>query len=269
MAANQWGKINRFIILLFSDTFLISLALITAFLVRFDFNIPFKYSVTLEKTILIMVVISIVCFYIFGLYHSVLRYASVKDFIRILQSVTLSSLIFATIIFFIPRFYYPRSILIINWLLNILFIGSLRFSIRIFRGILHGRALEGKRTLIIGAGDAGEKLLREIMDNEILEYNPIGFIDDDPVKLGKQIHNIKVLGTSDKLNNIVNNQGIEQILIAIPSAPGRIIRKIIKQCEESNVSFKTIPGIGDLIDGKVNINEIRDIKLEDLLRRVP
>ncbi len=269
LMAVQWERRSKQFILAFADLILVSTALTTSYLLRFDFNIPFQSQIILKKTLLILIIIRLVCFYFFSLYQGVLRYASVRDLIKIVQAISLGSLIFAAIVYFIPRYSYPRSIIIMDWLLAIALISMERFSIRIFRGIFHVKIGDGKRALIIGAGDAGEKLLREILENQILEYNPIGFIDDNPEKIGKQIHNIKVLGNTNSLHQIVKEKDIEQVLIAIPSAPGKIMRKIIKQCEEANISFKTIPGIGDLVDGKVHVSQIRDVNVEDLLRRPP
>ena len=125
------------------------------------------------------------------------------------------------------------------------------------------------RVLIIGAGDAGEKILREIMENYTLNYKVVGFIDDDAGKQGQTIHGIPVLGTVERLPAIVKRANIQQILIAVPSANGDQIRRIVEACQKSETSYKILPGIGDLIDGRVSVKLLRDISYEDLLGRSP
>jgi FlaA1/EpsC-like NDP-sugar epimerase len=125
------------------------------------------------------------------------------------------------------------------------------------------------RVLIVGAGDAGEKILREIMENNSLNYEVVGFIDDDAQKQGRTIHGIRVLGTVERLPKILKRETIHQILIAVPSANGDQIRRIVKTCQQCNVSYKILPGIGDLIDGRVSVKLLRDISYEDLLGRSP
>jgi FlaA1/EpsC-like NDP-sugar epimerase len=126
-----------------------------------------------------------------------------------------------------------------------------------------------KNVLIIGAGDAGEKILREIFENNQLHYKVIGFIDDDPQKKGRSIHGIPVLGNLEKITSILEKEDVKEILIAIPSANGDQIRNIVETCKDCDVSYKILPGIGELIDGRVSIKILRDISYEDLLGRPP
>jgi len=125
------------------------------------------------------------------------------------------------------------------------------------------------KVLIVGAGDAGEKILREIMYNNTLNYNVVGFVDDDMEKQGLTIHGIRVLGTVERLPKILKREIIQQILIAVPSAKGDQIRRIVDVCQKCNTSYKIMPGIGELIDGRVSVKFLRDISYEDLLGRSP
>jgi FlaA1/EpsC-like NDP-sugar epimerase len=123
--------------------------------------------------------------------------------------------------------------------------------------------------LIIGAGATGEKILREILENYQLQYRVIGFIDDDPEKQGRSIHGIRVIGNVEKIEQILKKEDVQEILIAMPSARGDQIRRVVEACKDSNVSYKTLPGMGELIDGRVSVKVLRDISYEDLLGRPP
>ncbi len=124
-----------------------------------------------------------------------------------------------------------------------------------------------KRVLIIGAGAAGEKMLREIFDNYQLHYDVVGLIDDDQKKMGRSIHGISVLGSVGDLPDIVENKDIEEVLISIPSASGEQMRHIVDICKSCNVLYKTLPGMGEIIDGRVSLKALRDVRYEDLLGR--
>ncbi|MFQ5842250.1 MAG: polysaccharide biosynthesis protein, partial [Thermodesulfobacteriota bacterium] len=172
---------------------------------------------------------------------------------------------------------FSRSVFIIDFLLTLIFVAGFRLSIRLyfssFKGsignLLHRRNQELKRILIIGAGDAGEGLFREIDENPSLGFAVAGFLDDDQKKRGLRIHGIPVLGTTDDVQWICGEKEIDEILIAVPSASGEEMRRIAKGCERTGLRYKTIPGIPDLINGKVSIKALRDVSYEDLLRRKP
>jgi FlaA1/EpsC-like NDP-sugar epimerase len=126
-----------------------------------------------------------------------------------------------------------------------------------------------KRVLIVGAGDAGEKILREIFDNRQLNYKVIGFIDDDPQKQNRTIHGMPVLGYIEDLTMILDKREVDEVLIAIPSATGEQMKRVVNICKENGVSYKTLPGIGELIDGRVSVKALRDVSYQDLLGRPP
>jgi len=126
-----------------------------------------------------------------------------------------------------------------------------------------------KNLIIIGAGDAAEKLVREINDNSMMKYNIVAFVDDDKSKIGKHIHGISVLGRIDELNDIIAKNKVDEILIAIPSAHGKEMRKIIEICDSTKIPYKTLPGLGEIINGKISIKTVRDISYIDLVGRPP
>jgi len=188
-----------------------------------------------------------------------------------------SSLIIITVVLMLSRFHgFSRSIFVIDAVFSLILIAGIRLVIRLLLSTttfsLNNNGIiinEHKKMIIIGAGDAGEKVVREIYDNPKMKYRVVGFVDDDKNKLGKQIHGIKVLGRIDELKEVVKKEGVDEILIAAPSAVGKDMRRIVEICDATKIPYKTLPGMGEIIDGKVSIKTIRDISYKDLLGRPP
>jgi FlaA1/EpsC-like NDP-sugar epimerase len=271
---------NRYLLL--ADLFLIAAAPILSFIIRLD-TIRFQryYSACLVFITLALLVKPFI-FYLFGLYKRLWRYASIDEALSItwavsLSSVTVTALIFGVCLPFGIIKSFPRSVPIIDWLLSILLIGGLRFSFRLLpraKSSRKGMALREpaevqRRILIIGAGDAGAMLVREMQTNPGLGLLPVGFIDDDPAKLGMRIHNVPVLGTRNDIPDIVRQDDIDEAIIAMPTVPGKVIREIMAICKDARVKFRTIPGIYELLNSTVTVSQIREVRLEDLLRREP
>jgi FlaA1/EpsC-like NDP-sugar epimerase len=276
---------RNFVLILAADILLVAFAWYFAYLLRFNFEIPVPSRGLLIRVLPIIVLIKIVTFYFFDLYRGMWRYTSLTDFFDIIKAASVSSLLVVAVILYTHRFVgFARSIFIIDWGLTIFLISGLRLSIRLYfwlgsgdeKARLNlkrffklglGRKGEAKRLLIIGAGDAGEKIFREIQDNPKLQYNVIGFLDDDTEKVGMQLHGVPILGTTSEINPISSKMKADEVLIAIPSVSGKQMRSIISSCEETGIPFKTVPGIGELINGKVSVKAIRDVSYEDLLGR--
>jgi len=180
-----------------------------------------------------------------------------------------SSLVIMAPIYFLRVAGYPRSVFIIDWALVILLTGGLRFALRALKETTPLFKPAGKRLLIVGAGDAGDMLLREIKKNKSLEYNPVGFVDDDPNKAGVKIHGVPVLGRAQDIPKLISSRGVEEIIIAIPSATGSQMRRIFGYCRESKAKFMTIPPLKEIIGGEVHFNQVREVRMEDLLGREP
>lgn len=261
------------ILLVACDTILISLAIMLAFRIRFpDFmNVP-NY-IAFSKYFLMFVIIKVVSYYLLGLYGGIWKYAGLSDALRIFYAVTIGSMATASFMFFtqvpqIPRIsLIPRSVMVIDWFLNLLFVSSLRFLPRIRKDFTKKPVQENKRLLIVGAGDTGEIVLREINKHPELGYNAIGFIDDDPEKLGRSIHGLKVLGSRKDIAGIVVSKKIDQIIIAISSASGEAIRQIVNNCQKLKVDIKIVPEISKIVSGTMTISDFKDVKPEDLLGR--
>ena len=169
---------------------------------------------------------------------------------------------------------FPRSVLIIDWLLSIFLIGGTRFTIRLIADNVSTvsssiRNKQAKRSLIIGAGDAGALVVRELQKNPDLNLTPVGFLDDNPAKLKQQIHGIPVVGTLADIGKVLEHRKIEEVIIAIPSSSGKVVRMIADVCRLRGIPFRTMPGLYELIGGKVSINRLREVDITDLLRRQP
>lgn len=271
-------KNPKFYLVLFGDVLLLLLAHITAYLFRFEFSLAPDRLQQIRETIIWLVPLKLVVFFFFGLYRGMWRYTSIRDFWLIAQATIVSSLLTMATMLFLNRFQgYSRAVFILDGVLTFLLIGGLRMIIR-SSFILYAKTrkdvsfpikIHFKKVLIIGAGDAGEKILREIIENYQLHYKVIGFVDDDPLKKGKSIHGFRVLCGVDDLEEILGIEEVQEILIAVPSASGDQIRRIVEACQRCAVSYKIIPGIGELIDGRVSVKALRDISYEDLLGRKP
>ena len=262
---------KRRLLVLVCDSLLISLALCLAFLFRFDFTIPPQQLGLFWECLIVVLIVKPLVFVVIGFYNSLWRYASVQDAVEILKGVTLASFMAVCTIFFLRQFTpIPRSIFVLDWFLLFALLAGSRLIWRIWReSFVVGRSCEGPRTLIIGAGEAGSLLLKEIRRQPHAAYNVIGFVDDDIEKKGMKLHGVPVLGVAKQLKHIIVANEIEDVIIAMPSADGKTIRSIVDSCKNANVTFKTLPSIGELIDGTLTVSQIKKVEIEDLLGRKP
>lgn len=273
----QYRDLRR-IVLVINDIVCISLAFLSAIYLRFEALEPHHYSFFLWM-VPASLPFALAIFSLLGLYRRSVRYASIPDLMAIVigvTAVTVLKLVFALIT---PGMWYSRAVLVMDWMLGTVFLGASRMLPRIMlniaeieplRTLIYGKAKNPpRRVLIFGAGRAGESVVREIRRNENLPYEICGFLDDDPQKLGKIIHGVEILGNRKMLKSIVDEHTIDEIFIALPSAPGEEIREIMRLCRGSKVRFKTLPGMQELIEGKLLSMQLRDISVEDLLRRPP
>lgn len=273
---------NAFIIII-ADIILLACALYAAYQIRFEFNVPDVFLLGFKMILPVVIIIKLSIFSYFDLYRGMWRYTGVSDLFNILKSSVISTILIVTIVVYSNRFYnFSRSIFIIDWCLTFIFISGFRLGIRFYfensetsfrdtvRSIgqlINQKPGDEKRLIIIGAGDAGEKIYREIHNNTSLKYRVVGFLDDHPSKKGKKIHGIPVLGPVEEVKDVSEVVNADELLIAIPSANADQMRKIVEHCRESGLQFKTIPGYGELINGKVTVNLIRDVAYRDLLGR--
>jgi FlaA1/EpsC-like NDP-sugar epimerase len=240
----------------------------TAFHLRFDARPPEWALAAFWQTLPWLVAIRAVSFVPFRLYEGLWRYTSIYDLQALIGGVTTSSIVFyAFTQTALGPERYPRSILVIDAGLLVLMLGGVRLTRRLYTEF--GQRRSGKRVLIFGAGDAAELIVRDMKTNRQFPYQPVGFIDDDPRKVGSRIHGVPVLGTRDDIPSILKEHKPDEVLIAIPRADPAVIRSIVRVFEPFKISIKTLPNLHDLIDGKVEIGQIRNLSVEDLLARAP
>ncbi len=213
-----------------------------------------------------LVAIRIFVFIPFRLFEGMWRYTSLRDLLNIVAAVSLSSYAYYGVLRWgLDAAVYPPSVYLLDWLLLIAFMGGIRLVRRTHREL--ARLVPDKRVLVYGAGDAGEMIVRDMRQNDL--YEPMGFIDDDPAKVGRRIHGVKVLGTRDALPAIMVNQKPDAVIVAIPRARPSTVREIVRALEPYKVPIQTLPSLPDLIDGRVTVSQIRTLAVEDLLERVP
>ena len=268
---------SNFWIVFFGDAILVGLAYYFAYYLRFDGNIPARELANWMNTVVWIVPLKLVCFFFFGLYEGMWRYTGIYDLENLIKACVISSGVIVFILVLKVRFEgFPRSVFVIDLMLTFLFLSGVRVGIRLFLG--SGRDMSGfwvfgrkdqdkKRVLIAGAGGAAEKLVREIKDNPAIKYDVAGFLDDDKNKQKQTIHGIPVLGLLDEAKKISEKQEIDEIIIAISAASAREMRRIVGLCEATGIPCKTIPGVGELIEGKVSVKSIRKVRYEDLFGR--
>ena len=264
---------KRRLLVFLVDVILIVVAYVAAFLLRFDFSIPADQWTIFLKGLWIVLAIKPLVFLVSGLYRNLWRYASLHDAMEIFKVITISSVMAVFTVMYVRHFdSFPRSIFILDWFLLFSLVSASRLVWRIYREMYYlplKASGSGKKTLIVGAGEAGSMLLKEMRKQHGSEYNIIGFVDDDRQKQGMMLHRVPVIGTIDHLKGLVRKHKIEEIVVAIPSAHGKMLRRIVGACEKAKVAVKTIPGITDIITGKIAISQIKDVDIEDLLGREP
>ena len=245
---------------------LIGLANYIAFWLRFDNWMPRQEFL---ETALALLVIRAVMFVPFRLYEGLWRYTGIEDLRNILAGVGLSSIVFAVYVYgYLGMAAYPRSVLVIDALVLIFLMSGVRLSRRVHFMMHHPKG--AKKILIYGAGDAGEMIARDLRNNGGLYHQePIGFIDDDPAKTGAHIHGMPVLGSSDKLDQILRMYQPDEVLLAIPSASPSWIRRVLTKLEPYKIPIKTLPNVTKIPGGIVGVRQIQDLSVEDLLERLP
>lgn len=258
------------IVLALLDAVMIGASLFIALVLRFEGRIPSEYTNNFESLLWPVIAVQILIFIFFGIYRRLWRYASVDELLLIVFTVGAGSTVSLLYSWYFELM-LPRSVYVIYGVLLLFFIGGSRFSLRVLAKYLKKINVNnnGRRpVLIVGAGDAGAMAARELKKHEsTLGTRLVGFIDDDPNKRRQVIHGLPVLGTRDDLPRIVEEKEIKEIVIAMPSAAYSEQRKIINLCKELPVKLKIIPGIFELLGGQVNLTHLKEVEIEDLLKR--
>ena len=260
--------------LFFIDILFLTLAVYAGYVLRLEYFDLDKFWVSYIFFVGITVATTTILFRITGIYSRYWRYASIDELMLLAGTITtataISSVITAVTLFLLDLQTYPRSIPLIFLFLGITAVALPRLLIRLgnYRQKANFNQPE-KRVVIIGAGDAGTMVARALQNNPNRHYEIIGFVDDDSNKDAMRIKGIPVLGNREAIARIVRANRVQEVIIAIPSASGKVVREILEICEQTNAKIKIIPGIAELVDGTVRINQLREVQIEDLLRRDP
>lgn len=264
------AKIKQFFLVLI-DVILINIAYVLAYLLRFDWHLPMEYFTIYMEHAFFIIAIKVAVFNYFSLYNSIWKYASVDELVKVTTSVVAANILVVGY-FLLFQVDIPRSLYALPLFVDILFIGGIRFNYRIARKVKRVFQRDGKKTkrvLIVGAGEAGAMVIKELKKHQDLNKKPIAIVDCEPSKQGRRIHGVPVVGTKHHIERIVKEKDIEEIIIAIPSADRKQVKCIISECKKTKCKLKILPGIFEVISGKVTIKQIRDVEIEDLLGREP
>ena len=245
----------------------------TAFLVRFELRWPTAHVGTILATLPLLIAVRLLSHALFGLATGRWRYVGVSDLFRLLGSGVTGSLMFWVALLLIrPSPSVPRSVILIECLLTVYSIGGIWFGYRVLFQALRRRTRssdgDAKRVLIIGAGEAGTRLAHQMV-TFATGYEPLGFVDDDPLKLYTRMHGIEVVGGTASLVPLIASYAPDELIVALPSLDPPGLRRIVSLCEPTMVPFKVLPGIAAVMEGKVGVNQLRKVRIEDLLGRDP
>lgn len=259
-------------VLFFLQLIIIASSFLMALALRFDFEIPEIYLAQGLKYLLPLVLIKLSVFWYFGLFSGWWRYVSLDDLITIMKANLLAFLAFVAYVVLVHRAeHLPRSVLILDGVFCFVLIGGIRFATRAFRENYFPMPMafrrERPRALIVGAGDAGQVIAREIRQTPGMNLQVTGFVDDDAAKQGRVFQGVPVLGTSSDILPLCRQKNIAEIIIAMPEASAAEIRQMVQMCLAVQVRFRILPGMADLVDGRITVSSIKDVDLGDLLGR--
>jgi FlaA1/EpsC-like NDP-sugar epimerase len=259
-----------------ADGVLVALAFYLAFRLRFlddPRGLPHRYEVLFAQAVAFVVIGKLAVFAAFGLYQKWWRYVSGGDFLMIVRAVAAASAILVVLFTVLKPFEddLPRSVAVIDFMLTLLLITGARLAVRlIVERPSHGHLVPKHEVLVIGAGSGGQMVVRELHLNPNLGSTAIGFVDDDPRKQGMRTLGLRVLGTTERIEKILDETEPDEVVIAIPSAPGMVRGKVVSACRERGIRVRTLPTVFELLRGGVQLNrQLRDVQVEDVLGRDP
>lgn len=262
-------SIRKYILILI-DALLINIAFFMAFFLRFDYHVVEPYFTLYKQSFIVFTLSNIFTFIFFKQYHKIWRYVNLKDLMDLMVVITIGSAV-SSLILFLLQIHLPRSIYPLSWLLNIILIISSRlfYKYLMSNSKVKIKDIVFKNTLIIGAGSAGQMLIRELRAHPEIGLKPVAILDDDRSKIYRSMEGIPIVGTLDDIVKAVKENEIDEVIYAIPSASRTVLRKVIDSLSELHMKVKTLPGIYELVNGKVSVNQLRDVDINDLLGRDP
>jgi FlaA1/EpsC-like NDP-sugar epimerase len=265
---------KKFLFFFLSDIILFYLSLLFALLFHFDLNLNIRYNPLIFPVLPLFVAVKIGSFFLFRIYKMTWRYVGLYDFLSIvIATVTATAVLMLSMLlpWDLPLSGFAKRVVLADGIITLFLISGLRVSKRIFREVLRERRLKnrgGKRTLIVGAGNAGEMILRDMMKQGFDHFLPVGFLDDDPMKAGTYIHGIKVLGGTDDLAGVVSAHDVQGVLLAIPTLNHQKLRDLYNAAKKAGVSdIKIIPRIYNFSRPDINLRDLEEISIEDLIGR--
>ncbi len=263
---------NRYIFAI--DLILIAFSVLLSFMLRLEtYQVFVDYLFTMLVMMGVALLVKPLIYRRFGLYQRFWVYASVRELATIMLAVSAASVVVGGIMYLLWGLgiftFFARSVPFIDWLVSLLMVGGVRFLPRLLTEELLARRNQDRegQVLVVGAGDAGALVVRELYKNPQLNLTPVAFLDDDTEKQGVRIHGVPVVGTLADLAEKLDQLPISEVIIAIPSAPGQVVRQVAEVCREKEIGFRTMPGIYELIGGTVNVSRLREVEITDLLRR--
>jgi FlaA1/EpsC-like NDP-sugar epimerase/lipopolysaccharide/colanic/teichoic acid biosynthesis glycosyltransferase len=265
-------KTPRFLVLTIGYALLLQFAFLGALLLRFEGDIPSRFWTGYLVAAPFFTVLSLGGFYVAGLFHGLWRYASTVTLFQIFKGATLSALALVVITLFSPDTLFPRSVIVMAWLIEVVLVGGVRFLWRLSRErVLGVESQRAMRTIVVGADHTGVHLIQEMRRSPAGAdtLTPVGFIDDDARLTGHLVEGIKVHGTIGDLPRVLQEQRAEMLIVSDPDMPAKVVREIARFCAEANVAVKTLPGLSDLQHGRTTLSQMRDVRIEDLLGRQP
>jgi FlaA1/EpsC-like NDP-sugar epimerase len=261
-------------LLMILDIFLIAGSALIAYLLRFDgnfFNIPREFTEHIVHVLIVAIVVKVIGFSYFKLYSSLWEYAGVNEVIYIFNASLVCNIAVQAYIFLV-QLRVPRSIFIITILTDIFLVGGVRFAYRMLRRALLGEMRfyrNFKKVLVVGGGDTGAIVVRELKTRPELKSIPVAIIDNDPLKVGKSINGVPIMGDTRKIADIIEEFEVSEVIIALPNKSKEIVGEILKECSATHCKVKILPSMSQLIDESVLIQKMRDVDIEDLLEREP
>jgi FlaA1/EpsC-like NDP-sugar epimerase len=253
------------------DALAVATSYLTTLVLRFEGRVESEYWANFWLFLPFIIVIHVGMNLAFRLYGHMWRYASVEEARRVIAAVAAAGamIILASELLGTGIRILPLSVTVFGPALALLGFGAIRFQSRLFAFRRRIEGAEPKRVLVVGAGDAGEMVLKDIVRNRGLGLEPVGLIDDDPRKLRRTIHGVRVLGGRAEIPDLVAKLGVDQVVLAIPSAPGDVVRDIVACCEQAEVILKVLPSVRDIVGGRVSVRDVRDLRIDDFLGRDP
>ena len=251
---------------------LVAVSWVASFAIRLDFGVPEPYRAAMLATLPAAIVIKLVVFYVFRLFQGWWQYVGVSDLINIAEATFVSTIgVVLAVVAVYGTTDFPRAVLLLDMVLTFLLLGGVRFVVRAYtesyRFTAGVGAMAARRVLVVGAGRTGVAIVREMRANRALGYEPVAFVDDDPHKQDIRVDGVPVAGRTADIPALLDRLQVHEVLLAFSARSGRDVRRIMDECHDRRVLFKTIPSVEDLLGGRISLNRIRDVRIEDLLGR--